>query len=377
MNDFGIIRLTSAAKAGIENSVIAAVSRCATQKRASCKPATQKQAHRVFLQPVNLVLIFALLSAASSFAQTCTTGDDMDPATKSALITTAKNYFDIAARGESGSLRQNAIPSLAGDFSGVEAAVNDHKADFSGAQAMPRPPFLLVADGPAPAERAEFLCGVFGPNGQTANSAEFVIPSLPPGQYGIVILDVPTSKQPYTVSYVLQKEGASWKLGGYFVKDTQTNGHDGNWFATQARAFKAKGQNHNAYLYYLQARELLSPVPFMSTQRTDKLYDESQAVKPADIPAEGSSVNLAAGSKSYKLIAVYPLLVGKDLDLVVKYDSPDVSNTTKSFQDNMEVMKALVAKFPEFRDGFAGVVARGVEPSGKDYGTLMSMKEIK
>jgi hypothetical protein len=363
----GIMRLSSAAKTRVGDKVIAAVNPCATQK----------PARRVFPQPVNLVLILVLWSTGPTFAQTCTTADEMDAATKSALISTAKNYFDMAARGDSASLRQNAIPSLAADFSGVEAAVNDHKADFSGAQATPQPPFLLVADGPAAAERAEFLCGVFGRNGQTANSAEFVIPNLPPGQYGVVILDVPTSKQPYTVSYVLQKEATGWKLGGYFVKDTQTNGHDGNWFATQARAFRAKGQNHNAYLYYLQARELLSPVPFMSTQRTDKLYDESQAVKPADIPVEGSSVNLAAGSKTYKLIAVFPLLVGKDLDLVVKYDSPDVSNTTKSFQENIEVMKALVAKFPEFRDGFAGVVARGVEPSGKDYGTLMSMKEIK
>jgi hypothetical protein len=343
------------------------------------KCAIHKRTRRVYSRLVTsaLILIVAFLSAGVSFAQTCTTADEMDAATKSALISTAKNYFDMAARGDSSSLRQNAIPSLAADFSGVEAAVNDHKADFSGAQATPRPSFLLVADGPAPAERAEFLCGVFGPNGQTANSAEFMIPNLPSGTYGIVILDVPTAKQPYTVSYVLQKEVASWKLGGYFVKDTQTNGHDGNWFATQARAFKSKGQNRNAYLYYLQARELLSPVPFMSTQRTDKLYDETQAVKPADLPAEGSSVNLAAGSKSYKLIAVYPLLVGKDLDLVVKYDSLDVSNTSKSFQENVEVMKALVTKFPEFRDGFQGVVARGVEPSGRDYGTLMSMKEIK
>jgi len=341
--------------------------------------AIHKPTHRVYPQPVTsvLILILAFFQAGASFAQTCTTADEMDAATKSALTSTAKNYFDLAARGDSPSLRQNAIPSLAADFSSVEAAVNDHKVDFSGAQATPRPPFLLVADGPAPAERAEFLCGVFGRNGQTANSAEFVIPNLPPGQYGIVILDVPTAKQPYTVSYVLQKEGSAWKLGGYFVKDTQVNGHDGNWFATQARAFKAKGQNRNAYLYYLQARDLLSPVPFMSTQRTDKIYDESQAVKPADIPVEGRSANLAAGSRSYKLIAVFPLLVGKDLDLVVKYDSPDVSNTTKSFQENMAVMKALVTTFPEFRDGFQGVVARGVEPSGRDYGTLMSMKEIK
>jgi hypothetical protein len=41
------------------------------------------------------------------------------------------------------------------------------------------------------------------------------------------------------------------------------------------------------------------------------------------------------------------------------------------------VIKALVAKFPELREAFAGVVARAVAPSGRDYGTLLGMKDIK
>jgi hypothetical protein len=39
-------------------------------------------------------------------------------------------------------------------------------------------------------------------------------------------------------------------------------------------------------------------------------------------------------------------------------------------------MKALLLKFPELRDAFDGVVARGVEASGRDYGTLLPMKDI-
>ncbi|MGH9513693.1 MAG: hypothetical protein ACRD2U_16310 [Terriglobales bacterium] len=321
------------------------------------------------------ILVFVTVNAAHG--QTCLTADDMDAATKSALTTTARNYFGMAARGDSASLRQNAIPSLASDFSSVETAVSDHKAEFAGAQANPRPPFLLRAQGTAPLARAEFLCGVFGANGQTATSSEFVIPNLPPGEYGIVILDVPTAKQPYTVSFVLQHEGTAWKLGGFFVRETQTKGHDGDWFATRAREFKAKGQTHNAWLYLQQARELISPVPFMYTLRTDKLYEEAQTVKPPDMPTEGSPVDLSAGGKTYKLTSVFPLLVDKDLDLVVKYQSADVSDTTKTFQDNVALMKALVAKFPELRDAFDGVVARAVEPSGRDYGTLLAMKDIK
>jgi hypothetical protein len=41
------------------------------------------------------------------------------------------------------------------------------------------------------------------------------------------------------------------------------------------------------------------------------------------------------------------------------------------------VIKALVAKFPELREAFAGAVARAVDPSGHDYGTLLAMKDVK
>jgi hypothetical protein len=43
----------------------------------------------------------------------------------------------------------------------------------------------------------------------------------------------------------------------------------------------------------------------------------------------------------------------------------------------MAVMKALITKYPELRDAFAGIVARAVDPSGRDYGSLLPMKDIK
>ena len=123
----------------------------------------------------------------------------------------------------------------------------------------------------------------------------------------------------------------------------------------------------------------------MSTAASDKLYDESQKLQPADFPAEGKTVDLSAGNpagtsvgtSSYKLSAIFPQVVGDDLDLVVRYQAADVSNTTLAFQNNVAVMKSLVAKYPELRDAFTGVVARAVDPNGRDYGTLLAMKEIK
>jgi hypothetical protein len=326
-----------------------------------------------------LVAVAVLTSASlSALGQSCSTASDMDAATRSALETTGKRLFDMASKGDVFNLKQSAIPSLAANFSGIETAVIENKDAFSGAQATVRPPFELKVEGSEALARAEFLCGVFGPQGQTQNSAVFVIPNLPPGTYGIDILDVNGSKGPYTLSFVLQQIGTDWKLGGFYAKSGQIAGHDAKWYLDQADQYKAKGQIHNAWLYYLQARDLIVPVPFMSTLQTDHLYDSIHGMQPKDVPADGNTVDLAAANgKTYKLSQMFPITVGSDLDLVVKYQYPDVSNTAQTFQDNMAVMKALVAKYPELRTAFVAMVSRAVQADGRDYGSLMPMKDIK
>lgn len=161
------------------------------------------------------------------------------------------------------------------------------------------------------------------------------------------------------------------------MKPAEIAGHDSNWFVSRAREFKTKGQLHNAFFYFEQARSLISPLPFMSTLKTDTLFDESQNLQPTDLPLGGKLADLPGGTVTYKLTAVFPQPVGDDLDLIVKYQSSNVANTNLAYQDNVSVMKAFVARFPEVRDAFAGVVARGVAANGQDYGTLLPMKDIK
>jgi hypothetical protein len=327
---------------------------------------------------MSLVVAIILLASASGLAQTCITSDEMDAATRAAIQSAATRYFDMVSRGDAASLKQNAIPALANNFAGMEATIKENQANLSGAHATARAPFELKAEGTAPLARAEFLCGVFGAAGQTANSTEFVIPNLPPGTYGVSILDVTTQKSPYTVSFVLQQIGTDWKLGGLFLRPAQLSGHDSKWFLDHANTYKSKGQVHNAWLYYLEGRELALSVPFMETQAIEKLYGEESSMKPADVPAEGKTADLvAADGKTYKLIELNPLPVEDNLDLLVRYQTASVADTGQAFQENMAVMKALVQKYPEVRDAFEGVVARGVESSGRDYGTMMPMKDIK
>lgn len=324
------------------------------------------------------IFLFVLLFMTPSLAQTCLTSDEMDAASKSAIQTTANRYFDLIAKGDSATLRQSAIPVLATNFSGVENTIKQAQPDLAGGHATPRAPFELKAEGTAPLPKAEFLCGIFGSSGPTANSAEFVIPNLPPGTYAVQVLDVSSSKTPYTVSFVLQQVGSDWKLGGLFLRPTQIKGHDSAWFMSRANQFKSQGHTLAAYLYYLEGRELAIAVPFMETEATDKIYEQDASMKPADFPSPGKTQALIAqGGATYQLTTLFPLAVGQDLDVVVKYQTPSVADTGKSFEQNMAVMRALLQKYPELREAFDGVVARGVEPDGKDYGTMMPMKDLK
>jgi len=320
-----------------------------------------------------------LLLGASVFAhaQTCQSAADIDASVRTALETAANRYFEMSARGDTAALKQNSIAAVAASFAGIEAAVKENQGAFAGAKATVRPLFLLTAEGPESLARAEFLCGVFGKSGQTKDSAVFVLNNLPPGKYGVTILDANGGKAPMTLTLILQQVGADWKLAGFFPRSSQAAGRDAAWFLQRARDFKAKSQNHNAWLYLREAIALSTPVDFMSTLASDNLYDELQGLQPTDVPANGNAADLSAGGKTYRLTDLFPLAVGNDLEVVVKYQSADISDTAHAFQENTVVIKTLVVKFPELRDAFASVVARAVDPSGRDYGTLLAMKDIK
>ena len=329
-------------------------------------------------QRVRQWLSLLLLGAsACAHAQTCQTAEDMDTSARTALEAAAKRFFEMSARGDTAALKKNSIDSVAANFAGIEAAVKENQAAFTGAQATIRPPFLLIAEGASPLARAEFLCGVFGRTGQTKDSAVFVLNNLPPGKYAVTILDVNGGSAVMTLTLVLEQVYGEWKLAGFFPRSSQAAGHDAAWFAQRARDFTAKAQNRNAWLYYREAIFLTAPVDIMSTLATDQLYDAAQTVQPSDMPVNGKTVDLSVGGKVYRLTDVFPLAVGNDLDVVVKYQAADVSDTARAFQENTVVIKALVAKYPEVRDAFDAIIARAVDGSGHEYGSVLPVKDIK
>lgn len=325
---------------------------------------------------------FALGLILSSFAlhaaaQTCQTSEDLDDATRNTITMAGQRFFDMANKGDVTSMQQNAIPNLASDFTGISSAVTAFHQTRDAAQATLHGVFLLDATGAEAAAQSEFLCGVFGKAGQTQNSAVFYLSNLPPGKYAVVLFSSTAPKGRNSFSEILQQQGADWKLAGLYIEPADINGHDSNWFLDQARQYKTKGQLHNAWLYYREATKLAAPLSFMSTLTTDNLFDEAQKVKPADFPENDKPVDLVAAGATYKLTAIYPWVMGNDLNLFVKYMVSDLSNSNQVYQSNIAVINALVAKYPELRSAFPGVEAIAIDPAGHDYGTLLAVKDIK
>ena len=104
---------------------------------------------------------------------------------------------------------------------------------------------------------------------------------------------------------------------------------------------------HNAWFYYLTAWDLLAPVDFMSTPQLDKVADEMQAARPGDVPSAASPLSLSAGGTVFKVSEIAPVPIDDNLYLRIVYATPDAANPRQANQDNMAVIKALLAKYPE------------------------------
>ncbi len=326
---------------------------------------------RHFALRIGLLLLAAV---CASPAQTCYTESEIDAPTTKSVEAAAQLYFNMSAQGDVAALRANAIPEVSSNFAGIEQAVVSNKMYFAQEQPSETRIFILDASELKTAPpRSDFYCGIYN----SPDRVGFSIPNLPPGRYAVTIAKV-TDPHPITLTMILQDAGKnSWKLAGYYARQNSIGGHDGQWFLTQAREFKSKGQRYNAWFYYLTAWDLIAPVNFMGTPQLDKLSDEIQAARPSDIPSAAAPMDLAAGGKTYKISEMIAVPVPGDVDLRVQYESADAGNATLAAQDNLAVSKALLMKCPELRSAFGGVFARAADNDGHSYTTLTPMKDVK
>lgn len=320
----------------------------------------------------NFFLAMLLAAGLPAWAQSCQTRDEMPEQTRTALDNAAKQTLDQAAHGDLNSLRANSIPTLNFD-SDVASPVNGNKAALQGATSRIRTSFLLDT-GPTANAEGRFYCGVFGANGMAANGAEFDVPNIPVGKYGVVFQDFSGPKGPYVLSTVFQDMNGGWKIAGFYVHPEAAVGHDGLWYLEQARQFKTKGQNHNAWFYYVTSWDLLAPVPFMESRLLSKILQESGAIQPKDVPTGGKPVSYTANGKTYNITEMSVLHQDNTFDLSLKYSVPSTADFNATQADARSLATALVTQYPELKEVFNNIWAHAVDPSGGDVPGLINLK---
>jgi hypothetical protein len=315
-----------------------------------------------------------VLAGFPAWSQTCQGHDEIPAPVRTALETTAQQTYDQASRGDINTLKANSVPSLQSNFNGIAAAVNDNKDAFAGAKPQLRTSFLLDNTGAPPNSDGTFYCGVYGAKGVSSGGAQFSLPGLDPGKkYAVVIQDFVGNKGPYLLTTILEDLNG-WKIAGFQVRPVSAAGHDGLWYLKQARDYKSKGQAHNAWFYYATSWELLAPIPAMNTTLLGNIQEESNGILPKDVPVEGKPIAYTANGKTYTITDMSTFKTDKNFDLAVKYSVPSTADFNATQTDARNLASALVAQYPELKDGFNNVWVHAVDANGGDVVGLVKLK---
>lgn len=278
--------------------------------------------------------------------------------------------------GNVAAVRGNTIAAVAGNFGSLAATIQQVAPEIQKATVTVDALYGLKAtDIKAGSGTTEFFCAV--PNSSLVVTV--TIPNLPPGDYAIAVLHATGVAQPQQITLILQNEptgSAQWKLAGLYVRPLTESGHDGVWFWKQARQFAAKKQKWNAWFYYRMAVFLLNPADFFSSPNLQKLQKEMDAVQPPEMPGK-TPLTVQAGGQSLEITGMRAGEFQGALDVIVDYKAKGVSGPVETRTQIVELMKALLAKYPEVRTGFHGLWVYAHYEQGGSYAIELPMNQIQ
>lgn len=261
-----------------------------------------------------LFLSVAMFTSAPASAQTCVTESKMAPAERETLAAVARSMSANALSGNAGALKDASVPDLQRDFAGVASAVVALHDASSGTVTLEGIFLLDNAVARTPDEESQFFCGAYS----TGHNVTFTLPGLKPSRYAVVFVHVTGTAEPKQLSYVLQDLNG-WKLAGFVQKPLQQGGHDGVWWWQHARELVKQHELWNASLCFQIARQLVTPVGFVSSANLDKLIAEQQAAQPVDWPSEDQPYSLRVDGK--------PELLTDITAVVSPHNAPEVTAT--------------------------------------------------
>lgn len=324
-----------------------------------------------------------LLVSGTVSAEVCTTQSQMTPADRSGLAARAHELAQMVQAGDVNGLRAATAPEYAKDFSGLGDVVGGVAPKLKDGVLAVEQVYLLdgsqikrAADGSLP--EAQFFCSL----NQSAAEADFLIPGLDAGRYGFAIVDVESATSPWRLSFLLRQDGGTWAMAGFYPTAMWAAGHDGLWYWRQARALAAQNQHWNAWLYYLEAEDLLRPANFIQSTHLEKLKSEQTAAAPPalseGVSAQAPLVVKGADGAEYHFTGLgVDDSLGKDkIDVTAHLKVDQIGDAAAASKRNNAAMSALVAAYPELRTAFYGVWIFAQAPGQNPFATEQAMSEI-
>jgi hypothetical protein len=307
-------------------------------------------------------------------AVSCTTQAEMKEPERSAIVTAVRGLATKMQANDVSGVKAATIPAVASHFDGIAATVQKLNPALTGATLTVTAVYDLEATEVPPGEDAvQFFCGV------AANDLHviFNIPGLPAGHFAFAIAEATGVKNPQRLSMLLEKspQGA-WQLAGFFPRPLTSAGHDGVWYWQKARDYNKAGQIWNSYFYYQTAVYLLLPAEFIDSNNFDKLIQEVRSVTPGGLPgAQPMVVNVGGTPVSVTNLRTDSTFGG--FDMVVRYETNDVSNLVAARTKSVALMKALLALHPEWKEGFHGMWVFANAPNQQPFSLELSMPQIE
>ena len=328
-----------------------------------------------------LSLAVGLLAAGPLTAQTCTTQAGMQGPVRTALADAALMLGTAVKAGDANAVKAATVAEYANNFAPIEYAIDTTSEKLKGGTLRVAQVYELDASGRKAGDTSEvdFTCPLKG----TLSETDFSISSLPPGVYGFAMVEVTGGDHAWLLSFLLQQDGAGWKMAGFYPHARTAVGKDGLWYWSAARERVRDKQPWLAWMDYAEADELLRPAGFVSTTNLDKLRAEQHGAAPAGlgdgISAQTPLVVKAANGQEFHFTSMSNETAADDqsLHLVLHYAGTPLEGVEANRARDAAAAAAMMAAHPELRQGYSAVIVFGDVPGQNPSVVSLPVGEIR
>ncbi|HTW49033.1 MAG TPA: hypothetical protein VMD92_13865 [Acidobacteriaceae bacterium] len=298
--------------------------------------------------------------AVSAWGDSCLTQSQMTAAQREQVANAARMLVSDAQNGDLQGLRDDTLPSVAANFSGIANSAQTLRPLIAQAAITVDAVFSFDAAQPAAgaqsAQASQFFCT---PSGSTF-TVVLNFSALPPGKYALAIVHATGVPKPQQVSLILaQTPMEQWKLAGFFSKPLMLAGQNGVWYWSRAREFAQKKQEWAAYFYYQIASFLVEPADFLSSPNVEKLRREAGQVHPENLPGD-QPVNVYVNGLPYAIAHADTSADLGPLDFVIRYnanpeEAAQLRDPVSARKQVVDLMSGLLTMHPGLREAFHGM----------------------